>query len=73
MLAVGFGAEFVVTASKVLDERVAADHYRRGPISSQTALWFQPGLEAAVVPLDPVVRVLLGVVGCFGDQFIDHT
>ncbi len=44
----------------------------RGPIGSQTAHWFQPRLESAVVPLDPVVRVLLGVVGCFWDQFIDN-
>ncbi len=63
MLAVGFGAEFVVTASKILDERVTADHYRRGPISQQAAHRPESCFEAAVVPLDPAIRVLLGVMG----------
>ena len=34
MLMAGFNAEFVVAATQVLNERVTADHRRRGPISS---------------------------------------
>ena len=33
-LVAGFDTELVVTASQVLDERVTADHRRRGPIRS---------------------------------------
>jgi hypothetical protein len=54
----GFDAEFVVTASHVLDERVTADRRRRGPIRPQTAHRRRPRLEPSVIALDPVVRVL---------------
>ncbi len=70
MLAVRFHAEFVVTTSKILDERVTADDHRRGPISSQTAHRSQPRFEAAVVVLDPTIRILVGVMQRFGDQLI---
>ena len=33
----GAGAEFVVTATKVLNERVASDHDCRGPVTLQAA------------------------------------
>ncbi len=72
LLMAGFDAELVVTASNVLDERVAPDHGQRGPIGSQTAHRFQPRLETAMVPLDPVVRILLGIVNRLRKQLIDH-
>jgi hypothetical protein len=51
-----------MAAAQILDERVTADHRRRGPISSQTAHRPQPRLEPAVIALDPVVRILRRVV-----------
>ncbi len=68
---VRFDAEFVVSAPKVLDERVTTDHDRSGPVCSQSALWFQSCFETAMVPLDPVDCVLLGVVYRFWDQLVD--
>ncbi len=53
-----FDTEFVVTASQIRNERVTADHRRRGPIRSQTAHRPQPCLEPTVVALDPIVRIL---------------
>ena len=58
----GFYAEFVVASSQVLDEGMTADHDRCSPIGSQTAHRAEPRLESSVVALDPVVRILRGVV-----------
>ena len=71
MVASGVGAEFVVAASDVLYERVAANHYRRGAIAFEAAHRLQPGLEPAVVRLDPVVRILCSVVQGVGRQLLD--
>jgi hypothetical protein len=68
----GFDAEFVVAASQVLDERMAADHDRRGPIGSQTAHRAEPGFESPVVALDAVVRILRGVVERVGEKVVDN-
>ncbi len=48
-------------ASKVLHEGVASDDHAGGPVRLQSAHWAKPGLEPAVVVLDPVVGVLGGV------------
>ena len=68
----GVGAEFVVAAADVLDERVTADHDCCSPIAFEATHRSQAGLEPAVVALDAVVGVLLGVVARVGDQFLDH-
>ncbi len=60
-----------MAASKILDESMATDHDRRGPICLRAAHWSQPRLETAVVILDPAIRVLLGVMNRFWDQLID--
>jgi hypothetical protein len=67
----GFNTEFVVASSKVLDERVAADHERCGPVRSQTSYRAKPCLESSVVALAPVVRILRGVVESVGEKFVD--
>ena len=51
-------AEFVVTASQVLHERVALDDHAGGPVRLEAAHRTEPGLEAAVVGLHKVVGVL---------------
>ncbi len=68
----GLDAEFVVTASQVLDERVTADHDRRGPVRSQTSHRAKPRVESPVIALDPVVRILRGVVERVGERFVDN-
>lgn len=68
----GLDAEFVVTASQVLDERVTADHDRRGPVRSQTSHRAKRRLESPVIALDPVVRILRGVVERVGEKFVDN-
>ena len=68
----GVGAEFVVAAADVLDERVTADHDCCSPIAFAATHRAQAGLEPAVVVLDAVIGVLLGVVARVGDQFLDH-
>jgi hypothetical protein len=60
-----------VAASQVLNERVTADHVRGSSIRSQSSHWSQSRCESAVVVLDPIVRVLAGVVQRFGEQLID--
>lgn len=61
-----------MASPKILSERVTPDHDRRGPIGSQAAHRSQSRLETAEVPLDPIVRILLGVVHRFRQQLIDH-
>lgn len=55
MFMAGFDAEFVVSSSQILDERVISDHNRRGLIGPQAAHRSQPCLETPVVVLYPVV------------------
>ena len=68
----GFDAEFVVASAKVLYERVTTDYDRRSPVGLEAAHRSQPGFESAVVALDAVVPVLLGVVERVRDQLLDH-
>ena len=58
----GFDPEFVVAASQILDERMAADHDRGGPVAPQAAHRAEPGFQSAVIAFDPVVRILGRVV-----------
>jgi hypothetical protein len=58
----GFDAEFVVASPQVLHERMPTNNDRGGRVGLQTAHWSQSCFESAVVVLDPVVRVLVGVV-----------
>lgn len=69
----GFNSDFVVTAPHVLDERVTADHYRRGRARSLTAHRVKQRLQSPVITLDPVVRILHSVMERVGDKVIDHT
>ena len=52
-------SEFVVSVSKVLDERVDCGSRLIGPIACETTHRSQPGFQPAVVTLDAVVGVLL--------------
>jgi hypothetical protein len=65
-------AEFVVSSSEVLDERVTADDHAGRPVGLQPAHRSEPRFQSAVVALDPVVRVLLGVVNRVGQEVRDH-
>ena len=64
-------AEFVVAASQVLDECVAADNNRGGAVGLETATRSEPGLEPAMVGLDAIVRVRRGHVFSVCGEFID--
>ena len=55
MTVAGVGAEFVVAAAEVLDERVTANHYRRAAVGFEAAHRSEPGLESGVVAFDAVV------------------
>ena len=69
----GFGGQFVVSASEVLDECVTGDDHagRSGRVAGLD--WSEPGLESAVVVLDAVVGVLGGVVMRARQQLNDRT
>ena len=67
----GFDPEFVVAAAEVLHERVAAHDHAGGAIALEATHRSQPRLEPAVVGLDPIVRVLLGVVERGRHELID--
>ena len=67
-----FDTDFVVTSPQVLDESMAANHDRRGPIRSQAAHRPQPCLEPSVIALDPVVRILARVVQHLRKEVVDH-
>ena len=45
----GVGAELVVAAAEVLDERVASYHGLGAAVGLEAAHWSEPGLEAGVV------------------------
>ncbi len=64
-------SKFVVAATQVLDEGVPADDNPYAPVGPQPAHRSQPGLEPAVVALDAVVGVLLGVVERVREQLVD--
>jgi hypothetical protein len=68
----GVKPEFVVAAAKVLHQRVAAHNHSRGTVAFESAHRTEPGFEPAVVALDAVVRVLLGVVKDGGHARIDR-
>ena len=71
VLMAGFGPNFVVAAAQVLYERVAPGHDRRGPVGPESAHGSEPRLESAVIALDAIVGVLVGVVERVGDQLFD--
>ena len=72
MLVPGVDAEFVVATPHVLNERVTTDHHRRRPVAFQSTHGAQPRFETAMVGLDPVVRVLLGVMHYIEQDLVDH-
>ena len=49
-----------------------ADHDRRGPVRSQTSNRAKLCLESSVIALDPVVRILGGVVERVGEKLVDN-
>lgn len=59
----GVDPKSVMASPKVLHEGVASDDDAGGPIPFQAPHRAQPGLQASVVGLAPVVGVLSGVVG----------
>ena len=64
-------AESIVPTTQVLHERMAPNDHPGGPVGLQTTHRPQPGLEAAMVALDPVVRILLSMVERSGEQLGD--
>ena len=66
-------AEFVVAAPNVLHQRVTADDHSRRTVAFQSANRTQSRLESAVVALDPVVRILLGVMKRGRHEFDDRS
>ena len=54
----GLGAEFVVTAAHILDERVTFDDDARCAVALQPARPPQPPLQPSMVGFDTIVRVL---------------
>jgi len=73
MVVPGFDAEFVVSASQVLDECVPSDHDRCDSIGSQTAHRPKSCLESSVIVLDPTIRILLGVMNRVGKQLVHNS
>jgi len=59
---IDIAAEFIVTATKVLHERVPCEDDRGGPVMVEMSPRPQAALELAMVGLDRVVGVLLAVV-----------
>jgi hypothetical protein len=68
----GFDAEFVVASPEAPHERVTAHDHAGTVVAFESAHWSQPRLQSAMVGLNPIVRVLLGVVERGGDELIDH-
>lgn len=62
MVILGVDAKFVVPASQVLHERVTTNDNSGGTVALLAAHRTQPRLQAPVVTLDPIVRILLSVV-----------
>ena len=58
----GFGSEFVVSAADVLDESMAFDNDRGSSVAFESAHRPEPSFQSAVVTLDAIVLMLLGVV-----------
>ena len=67
-----FDAELVVSASQVLYEHVTSNHDSRTSIAFESTHRPLERLQSAVITLDPVVRVLLGVVMHRWQEFLDH-
>jgi hypothetical protein len=65
-------AEFVVTSSNVLDECVAADDYAGGSVAFEASHRPKSSFESTVIALDPVVRILLGVVERVRDERLNR-
>jgi hypothetical protein len=64
--------QLVVTASKVLHQRMPGDNHPGTAVLLETAHWSQSSLQPAVVALDPVVGVLVGAVPCRWQQRLQH-
>jgi IS6 family transposase len=65
------GSELEVASSDVLHEGVAADDDACGAVGLKAAHRSQPCFQPSVIALDPVVRVLVGVVDRVGHQLGD--
>jgi hypothetical protein len=68
----GVNSDFVVAALEVLHERVTTHDHVGGAVAFEAAHGSEPGFQAAVVGLDPTVRILLDVMERRRDQFLDH-
>jgi hypothetical protein len=64
-------AEFIVATTQVLQEGMAPEDHPGGRVGLQSTHWPQPRFESAVVALDPVVGVPLGVVEGGGEELGD--
>jgi hypothetical protein len=61
-----------VSAAKVLDERMPDEHHLGAAVLLQAAHRSQPGLQPAVICLDPVVGVSVGAVPCRWQQLLQR-
>ena len=64
-------AEFIVPSTHVLHERVAAHDHAGAAITLEATHRSQPRLEPPMVRLNPIVRVLLGVVERAREELLD--
>src|SRR5919199_2529458 len=66
----GLDAKLVVSSTKVLDEGMTGDDYRRSSVGLQAPHRPKPRLEASVVGLDAVVGAPLDVVEGTGEELV---
>jgi hypothetical protein len=64
--------QLVMATAQVLNERVPSDHHARRSLGLQPAHRPEPGLQPAMVALDPVVLVLACVMPGGMNQVLDH-
>jgi hypothetical protein len=58
----GVDTKLVVHSAQILDERMTSRDPAGGPVSFQSAHWTEPGLQTAMVGLDPVMGLLICVM-----------
>jgi hypothetical protein len=68
----GIDRELLVSAAKVLHERVPSDDHLCGPVSAQPTHRSQPVLELAVIGLDRIVGMSFDVMPRVRHPFLEH-
>ena len=73
VLRFGFGGEVVMPAAEVLHEGVPGGNGSGRGLSCESAHRSELSFKSAVIGLDSVVAVLLGVVARCGNQLVQHS